>query len=258
MYAMSVSPLRKEWLSRISPRLEGLLAAGGPDRMADRGRVAAYSGEKEAPVEAAPEGRRGRKEKEGARGLRVDRDFTNNLKIGSEVFALAADKKKKKVVNLEWAKLKKVREEIDKDDLARYRDMKGTVLFGRLQLLPAEKLDVILKIAPWLDLDRDLKRNWPRKRNFDSKEGIHDLLSSLEHVLQVSVAKEKSSELGFVALFTDTEGNYWFRCSRGFHTALNESIASLEALADELGELATAAEKEAVSALYRKLTSFFE
>ena len=70
-------------------------------------------------------------------------------------------------------------------------------------------------------------------------------------------AKDQSAELGFVALFTDSEGAYWFRCSRGFHTALNESVASLDALADALGEGASPEEKEKVSALYRKLTSFF-
>lgn len=263
MYAMSVSPLHREWLARISPRLEGLLASGG------RGGEGAYGRE---GYDARPgEGRRREGGREAGRarvfdeggsgegqGSRKDRDFTNKVKIGSEIFDLVSDKKKKKVVDLEWAKLKKVRDEIDRDDLVRFRGMKGTVLVGKRKLLPGEKLDVILKIAPWLDPEADLKRDWPRKKNFDASEDLHGLLSSLEHVLQVSEAKAKGNELGFVALFSDADGTYWFRCSRGFHTALNESIASLESLADRLGENASVPEKEAVSALYRKLTSFFE
>jgi hypothetical protein len=35
-------------------------------------------------------------------------------------------------------------------------------------------------------------------------------------------------------------------------------VASLEALVDELGEEASAGEKEKVGSLYRKLSSFFE
>jgi hypothetical protein len=103
-----------------------------------------------------------------------------------------------------------------------------------------------------------MERDWPRRKNFNAGAGLDDLISALDHVLQVSRAKDKSSELGFVTLYSDAEGTYWFRCSRGFHTALNESIASLESLADALGESAQVAKREKVSALYRKLSGFFE
>ncbi|HRY81951.1 MAG TPA: hypothetical protein P5313_16165, partial [Spirochaetia bacterium] len=83
------------------------------------------------------------------------------------------------------------------------------------------------------------------------------LVFALDHVLQVSRWKPKSAELGFVALFTDSAGSYWFRVSRGFHTALNESLASLEALVDDIAATATHEEKEKAAALYRKLSGFF-
>jgi len=276
MYAMSVSPLEKAWLSRISPRLEGLLRGGYVSAAAGRSREEGYA-ERGRPGERPGErhrlergeadrrsGRHGRREEDealaepAAGAERPVRDFTNKIKIGSEVFDLAVDKKKKKVVSLEWQKLAKVREELDRESLAVYKGMKGVVLVGHRKLLEGEKLDLILRLAPSLDPERDLARDWPRKKNFDSGEGLHELLASLDHVLQVARAKDQSAELGFVALFTDSEGNYWFRCSRGFHTALNESVASLDALADALGEGASPEEKEKVSALYRKLTSFFE
>jgi hypothetical protein len=83
------------------------------------------------------------------------------------------------------------------------------------------------------------------------------LVAVLDHVLQVSYWKPKHPELGFVALFTDGAGSYWFRVSRGFHTALNESLASLESLVDEVVETATVEQKEKVNLLYRKLSAFF-
>jgi hypothetical protein len=60
-------------------------------------------------------------------------------------------------------------------------------------------------------------------------------------------------ELGFIALFTGGQGAYWFRCSRGFHTALNESAASLEALIDELGDDVDLSVKHEVNQTYRRL-----
>jgi RNA helicase HrpA len=276
MYAMSVSPLKREWLSRISPRLEGLLKAGGRGyEEALEGRVESdrRRGDRRSPSGGAAGEGRGDRAAEAERrargkgrggapesGALPERDFTNKIKIGPEVFDVRTEKKKK-LVSLDWQKLKGFRAELEGADLSRYRGMKGCVMSGHLKLLEGEKLDLILKIAPMLDLDRDLKRDWPRKRNFEAAEDLHELIATaLSSVLQVSKAKDKSAELGFVALFTDSEGTYWFRCSRGFHTALNESLASLECLADAIAdsEAATAAEKESIGALYRKLSSFFE
>jgi ATP-dependent helicase HrpA len=264
MYAMSVSPLRKDMLARISPRLEGLIGRspakeGAPERAAPRrgATVAGATGSGRAERRAAPT------EEEVAeavqRGVRRrERDFTNKIKIASEVFDLAIDKKKKKLAELDWERLRKVRDQVDRDSLALYKGLKGVVLFRSQRLLEGERLDLILKVAPWLDIEGDLAKEWPRRKNFEVREELGALIAALDHVMQVSKARDKTKELGFVALFTDSEGTYWFRCSRGFHTALNESAASLEALIDELGEDTTDEDREKVSSLYRKLSSFFE
>ena len=283
MYAMSVSPLRKEWLARISPRLEGLLASGGREGYeggrgdrggyADRDRGPSSPRSDRTPRKRATDGGPD-KGLEGREG-KASRDFTNKIKIASEIFDVTIEKKKK-LVCLDWAKLKRIRDELALEDIGRFKGMKGSVRVGGDKLLDGEKLDVILKIASSLDIDRDLARDWPKKKNFEAGKGIHDLIEALAHVLQVSRAKDKTRELGFLALFTDAEGNFWFRVSRGFHTALNESIASLDSLADIIGASAEASaeaekseasiqeikvspgERETVSALYRKLSSFFE
>ncbi len=272
MYAMSVSPLERSWLPRISPRLEGLLrghvAAVGRSSAVLRGRDGRDGRER---AQAGGHIERGESDRRAAKRGRVledsvaepasqrpVRDFTNKIKIGSEIFDLSVDKKKKKVVALVWEKLARVREELDRESFSLYTGLKGVVLVGHRRLMDGEKLEVILKVAPWLDPVRDLEREWPRKRNFDAAEGLHELVAALDHVMQVARAKDQSNELGFVALYTDAEGAYWFRCSRGFHTALNESIASLESLAEAVAEKASAAETEKVNALYRKLTGFFE
>jgi ATP-dependent helicase HrpA len=234
MYAMSVSPLQKHWLPKISPLLaEGLLSH------------AAQKSIHSQAVKAVQEDR-------------AARDFTNQIKIAGEVFKLEIGKKKKKVALLEWNSLKRVQGELGRDSASLYKNMKGVVTKGSFRLLDGEKLDLILRVAPHLDLDRDIDRDWPHKKNFAVHEDCEALVSALDHVLQVSRWKPKSSELGFVALFTDSAGSYWFRVSRGFHTALNESLASLEALVDDIAATATPEEKKKVDTLYRKLSEFFD
>jgi len=237
MYAMSVSPLQKHWLPKISPLVaEGLLSHAAVKAV--RGQAAKAVQEERAARSAA-------------------RDFTNQIKIAGEVFRLEVGKKKKKLAVLDWEALKRVRGETARDSAELYKNLKGVVTRDNLRLLDGEKLDLILRVAPLLDLDRDLERDWPKKRNFAVHEDSAALVSALDHVLQVSRWKPKSAELGFVALFTDSAGSYWFRVSRGFHTALNESLASLEALVDDIAATATHEEKEKAAALYRKLSGFF-
>ncbi len=242
MYAMSVSPLQRRMLAKISPIVaETLLKqkpAAAPEYPA-RGRVAvARPAKLERPK------------------LEEARDFTNRVKIGGETFDLVAEKKRKKAV-LSWDSFKRAREGLPADAGLAYKGMLGVVTVGHNRLLDGEKLETILRLAPWLDPENDLKREWPRKKQFNVNDDLDGLVAVLDHVLQTAYWKPKNPELGFVAMFTDTAGTYWFRVSRGFHTALNESLASLEYLVDEIAELATPEQKEKVGTLYRKLSEFF-
>ncbi|HAH60826.1 MAG TPA: hypothetical protein DCL73_01865, partial [Treponema sp.] len=63
---------------------------------------------------------------------------------------------------------------------------------------------------------------------------------------------------GFVCLFTDGNGTYWFKISRGFVTALNESLSSLEILIDDVNADFTPDQKEKVNQLYRSLNTLYD
>ncbi len=270
MYAMSVSPLPAYLVSRISPRLEklapGAMARGrhAEEMARHREKLAERGGRRQSETEAVPRRKKGAKAGKEEAGL-PERDFTNRIRIGGEVFDIRLEKKHK-IVELPWAQLKKARELVDRESLSLYRDLRGLVLLGGRRLLEGEKLEVILKIAPWLDPEADLARKWPRNVNFSVTEDRAKLVAALDNVLQVSEWRKESPELGFVTLFADGEGAYWFRVSRGFHTALNESLASLECMADDIGAPQQGStETEAgdggqakLSILYRRLQSFFE
>ncbi|MDR2210675.1 MAG: ATP-dependent RNA helicase [Spirochaetaceae bacterium] len=244
MYAMSVSPLSLSTLQRISPLV--LAELGG----AVRGRG---------------------KEREETRRRPGGRDFTSNIKLGNELFPVETIKGKKQVT-LPWEKLARLKDPgegesresvLSRIDPSQYRNMRGLITLGEDHtLLGGEKLSLILTILPGLDLDKALVQDWPRKKNFNSAaaDGLTALLKNLSLILQPALWKKnkkiQSKELGFIALFTDSQGNYWFRCSRGFHTALNESIASLEALIDELGEDVDMGLKHEVNQTYRRLSDY--
>ena len=59
------------------------------------------------------------------------------------------------------------------------------------------------------------------------------LIDSLSFILRTAIAKQKGHEYGFVTLYNNGNGSYWFKVSRGFSTALMESHSSLETLIEE-------------------------
>lgn len=286
MYAMSVSPLPRDLLRRIDPLLEERL--GRPSRVEgvprDRGR--GREGLRSGWAETVP-GKHGRHEDarrtERATVMRQagaelpavsgnsefvrasSRDFTNFVKIGSAIFPIQHEKGLKKIVVLEWADLKKEREGLDRDAGAAFKGLKAVIKVAGWELMRGEKLETILRVLSWLEPETDMGREWPHGKNFvvDDEKSLLELVSAIDHVLQAAKIKGKGRSLGFVALYSNREGEYWFRVSKGFHTALNESLASLESLADSLGaapdaSCAADAAIEKVGALYRRLNSFFD
>ena len=218
MYAMSVSPLSHAILQRIRPGL-----------FAEYGRTA---GEKPKKT----------------------RDFTNNIRISSEVFEIETVKGKKTVI-LPWEKLKAISSTIPAETM--YKGLKGVIIINNRSLLAGEKLELILSLAPTLDADNAHKRTWPRRKNFNLQEDLAELLEHLDDLVKPAIWKKGAKELGFLGMFSDGSGNYWLRCSRGFHTSLNESLSSLEALIDELGDDVDLGIKHIVNQCYRRLSDYY-
>jgi HrpA-like RNA helicase len=228
MYAMSVSPLSKGALEKISAELYEALG----------GTFSRSGGKSSFPPEK----------------LKGARDFTNTIKIGNEVFEIETLKGKKSV-RLPWERLSLVKGEIGSE--IKYKGLKGAVIIEKkYTLLEGEKLALILSLVPSLDIDGALNRTWPRKKRFNSRQNLPALREELPHILAPAIWKPGKKDLGFLCLLTDGKGNYWFTCSRGFHTSLNESLASLETLIDELGAEVDIDSKQQVNQIYRRLSDY--
>jgi HrpA-like RNA helicase len=230
MYAMSVSPLSREILEKLGL---GIGSWG--------------LGHETVSRKASHQDERAEERK-----LKRARDFTNNIKIAGEVFEIKTIKGKKTAI-LPWEQLTLIRDSIPAETV--YKGLKGCVIFnGLYSLLAGERLELILSLSPALDPENALKREWPRKQNFNSGKDLAALLEYMDSLVKPVLWKKGAKELGFLGLFTDGGGNYWLRSSRGYHTSLNESLASLEALIDEMGDSVDVSVKHTVNQTYRRLS----
>ena len=248
MYAMSVSPISYRTLEKISP---ALTSAFGPARSE---RVQGSSRGRKAETEEASS------EEKGARPKRA-MDFTSNIKIGNAVFEIETVKGKKQV-KLPWEKLKTVIHNIHPETAAMYKGLRGVVIINeKYTILRGEKLKFILSLAPAFETENSLEKKGLAQGSYNSDADLDKLLKILPGLLKPALWKRGNKfpgkkELGFTGLYTDGEGNYRVRCSRGFHTSLNESLSSVETLIDELGDDVDIDKKTIVNQCYRRLSEF--
>ena len=227
MWAHSVSPLKRAWLERIHPLLYRGLAGEG------KGRAEAL----EPPV------------------TRRRREGTDFIKIGGELFDIRVEKGKKKTVLLPWERIRPVAAGRDLRILSNYHKLKGKVLYRDHELFGGMPLSTILRLIPRVDLESGILESTrgPALQLPDDRE---ELSARLADLLRVCRLKEKQKGLGFLALHTDGQGRYWFKGTRNYLTALNESLYSLETLAD--APLQAGRSAETINRAYRELARALE
>lgn len=252
-FAMSVSPLTKALLEKISPNLEEkLYSLRGKKGRSLTGNLE-FKGKKFDDDKGKLYGR-----DDGHFGGKKSKDKNENqLEIGGELFNIEKQKGKK-ILILPLEKFRNaLKNEHDENKMATFAGIRSKVLIKGTGLLQGEKLELVCKVVKKLNLEPLPEKSWPRK-NFDiNKEGGFDeLISSIGCTLRITQSK-KAKEFAFLALFTDGRGAYWFKASRGFTTALNESLSSLESLADESSALNVDG-KERLNAVYRLLNGLYD
>ena len=250
MYAMSVSPLTKSLLHQISPTLLNLLENTKSPK--DK-----KSNEKEKTSKKEKESKQKLQKDETISGIKVSSD---SITLGNQTFDIKKVKGKKQVQLSFDRFIYATTNDLNSKQMKQISDLKGKIIYSNnYELLTGEKLELIIKLAKSLNLRPIDEKDWNRKLNINiyEKNTTELLVSSLENVLKVAIAKKKSKEYGFICLFTDDNGNYWYKVSRGFITALNESLSSLETLAEKT-EVFTDEQLEKINNLYRLLTSLYK
>ena len=86
---------------------------------------------------------------------------------------------------------------------------------------------------------------------------MKELAGNMHMLLKLSGSgKRKKSHFGIIALQSDGEGHYWLRSMGRFSNAVNESLASLEMLADQVSEDMSSEEWGQVNKAYRRADSY--
>lgn len=263
MFAMSVSPLTKNQLAQISPDLEkqldilrGSKGKSLTGNLQYSGTTFRESNEKLGKDDSRFGGKESKKSKE------QKKQEEHTIVIGGISFEWQKVKGKK-IVMLPYKDFKAaIENERNQNLLATVGAMRGTLTMkGNTTLMQAEKLELIMKVVKKLNLTPLAQDKWPKKVNISITEdgGLEKLVSFIDCILRVTVSKSSSKELGFICLFTDGNGTYWFKVSRGFATAINESLASLEKLIDDTQHSSLSEEqKEKVNTVYRILNDLYE
>ena len=101
--------------------------------------------------------------------------------------------------------------------------------------MDGEKMGTIINAVNNLDLMPIAEKRWSRNLNANIYDpvGKESLIDSLDWIMHTAIAKQKNKECGFITLYNDGSGNYWYKVTRGYHTAVMESHHSLETLIEE-------------------------
>ncbi|MDR0526631.1 MAG: ATP-dependent RNA helicase [Spirochaetaceae bacterium] len=221
-YASSVSPLSKQNLERIG---DGFLTKLGMGK--------SVSKRKKQSV--------------------VISNWAETIKIGGEVFQISTVKGKK-IAKLPWERLKKALES-HADVL--FKGLRGEIILNDdSTLLSGEKLNFILKVAPTLFIDGVLEHKLPKQKQFNSDKHINSLLETLPFLLAPVRFEKQKKERAFLCLKTGSSGVYYLRYLKNLHKAINESLASLETLIDEMQDNVDLDKKHIVNTAYRRLSGY--
>lgn len=253
IFAMSVSPLTKPMLDIINPTLYEKLQSCKNSKVKDI--------EKELRIAKQKENKKDKNKKQAKTISNISEAELkeNSLSLGDFLFEVTKIKGKKvALLPIEHFSLA-VLQEKDKEKLNACGNLKGKIITrDKGVLLEGEKLSLMINIIKNLEISPIAEKKWNRKMNANINNPIEkeQIIDSLDWILRTAIAKQKNKEYGFITLFTDSKGNYWYKVSRGFSTALAESHASLETLIEENIDF-TKEDKNKINESLRKVNKFY-
>jgi len=253
IFAMSVSPLTKPMLDIINPSLYEKLQSCKNSKVKDI--------EKELRITKQKENKKDKNKKQAKTISNISEAELkeNSLSLGDFLFEVTKIKGKKvALLPIEHFSLA-VLQEKDKEKLNACGNLKGKIITrDKGVLLEGEKLSLMINIIKNLEISPIAEKKWNRKMNANINNPIEkeQIIDSLDWILRTAIAKQKNKEYGFITLFTDSKGNYWYKVSRGFSTALAESHASLETLIEENIDF-TEEDKNKINESLRKVNKFY-
>ncbi len=238
MYAMSVSPLSKKIIEEVAPAL--LDKSVKSLRQTEKEKNKKSENKKTKPKE-------------------------ESVIIGGMQYSVKKIKGKK-IIILPWKDLKNMTTALKEKDSGenkngvseQLKDLRGKIELSGGELLVGEKLDLIFNIVDNFNITPLTKNEAEhiliKSKNYILPVDYTELIDLLSFIFRTVATKQKNKQFGFITLFCDGKECFWFKTSRGFHTALHESLASLQSLIDIAGEYFSCEQKQMINALYGKMS----
>ena len=220
MFARSVSPLRREWLKIISEDLYYELVDSGTDK------------------------------RDGDRSGSREQREENHVRIGGRMFSVSPYKGGRKIVNLPWAEFSKIVMKIKPDELAKYKKMRGVVVLSGGEFLKGTKLNNIIRICQVVDPENNVTGKIPAAFYTGAEMDYESVFNGINMIMNLYRKPKSKKQLGFITLHTDGNGSYWYSSGANFLVSLEESLSSLEVIADELTDKSS---RKQIGRMYRKL-----
>jgi len=263
IFAMSVSPLTRPMLDNINPDLYERLMACKNVRVSEfdfarQERVGKDGSRKDFDKNSNKQDSLSKKQLKNQKALSENPEST--LSLGEYLFQTTKVKgKKTALLNIDELKVA-IWQEKDENKLKVLGNLKGRIITkDRGILMDGEKLSLIISVAKALDITPLSEKKWNRKMNVNIFDpiGKETLIDSLQFILRVAMSKQKNKEYGFICLYTDGNGNYWYKVGRGFTTALTETHSTLETLVEEQVDF-TEDEKKAINDALRLVNKLYQ
>ena len=243
-YAMSVSPLTKTMINKLNLSLGDILLEN-QDKTSKNDKREKQSNKN--------------KNRQNEQNHSKDISQNDSIRIGDYDFRIEKINGKKTAVLPLNSLRRSLALETNTAKLKQFGKLKGVIKINKsAEIMTGVKLSLIFKVVKTLPLAILANDAWNRKLNANvyEPEQKEELMNSLNCILQLSTCK-KGKAYGFITLYNDNNGTYWFKTSRGFSTALMETHASLEALIDE-NVTFSETEKFNISKILRTVNSLYE
>jgi ATP-dependent helicase HrpA len=224
-FARSVSPLRREWLKIISEDLYYELVETGAAAARDKRSEKPGSGEQD------------------------------QIKIGGKKFDVKNGKGGRRVVQLPWNIFKSVINNINRNEISRFKKIRGVVILSEGEFLSGVKLNAIIRICRIMNPGNNITGKIPASFYTGAEIDNEQVFNGINLVMYLFKKPKSKKKLGFVTLHTDGNGSYWYSSGSSFSASLEESISSLEVMADELKDKSS---QKQIGRIYRKLTEMLD
>lgn len=238
-FARSVSLLERSWLSGISRDLA--LGLKEIEKAADRGRGGNKASRKKSQK----------------------RDTSWQITIAGRAFPLKQVKGKKKTAIVSWEALNELIGGRRLEVPASQGNLRCILTYRGTELLSGERLDTVLRLIRHIRLPADLGSQKTLRPAYSSHDDLTGLLDVIPEALTFAPLRKSKKQLGVRALCTDGSGTYWIRTFGRYVQAVEETLASLEYLTDEIREIESPEDSDdtgfaALGAMYRRATRIYE